>query len=154
MRFIRNQGFSLIELIITISILAIMVGLALPLTRNTIRRERETELKRTLYEVRAAIDKYKEASDRGQIDVKLGTEGYPESLQVLVDGVSIVGSASDKKLKFLRRIPVDPMTNSTEWGQRSYQDDPRSTSWGGQNVFDIYTKSEGIALDGTKYKEW
>jgi general secretion pathway protein G len=138
---------------ITVLVISVLVGLAVPLARNTIKREKEFELHTALREVRTAIDKYKDASDKGLIMVKVDTEGYPENLQVLVDGVQLVGQV-DKKLKLLRRIPKDPMTNSTEWGQRSYQDDPTSSSWGGQNVFDIYTKSEGTALDGSKYKDW
>jgi len=138
---------------ITVLVISVLVGLAVPLARNTIKREKEFELHTALREVRTAIDKYKDASDKGLIMVKVDTEGYPESLQVLVDGVQMVGQV-DKKLKLLRRIPKDPMTNSTEWGQRSYQDDPTSSSWGGQNVFDIHTKSEGTALDGSKYKDW
>lgn len=149
----RIGGFSLIELILTIALISIFAGMAVPLARNTIRREREVELRRALREMRVAIDRYKEASDRGFIQVKLGTEGYPEKLDVLVEGVTMTG-AVDKKLKFLRRIPEDPMTGTAEWGLRAYQDDPASTSWGGQNVFDVYTRSEGIALDGTKYKDW
>ena len=149
----RNRGFTLIELMITVLVISVLVGLAVPLARNTIKREKEFELHSALREVRTAIDKYKDASDKGLIMVKVDTEGYPENLQVLVDGVQLVGQV-DKKLKLLRRIPKDPMTNSTEWGQRSYQDDPTSSSWGGQNVFDIYTKSEGTALDGSKYKDW
>jgi general secretion pathway protein G len=141
-------------LMITVLVISILVGLAVPLARNSIKREKEFELHSALREVRTAIDKYKDASDKGLIMVKVDTEGYPETLQVLVDGVQMVGQV-DKKLKLLRRIPKDPMTNSTEWGQRSYQDDPKtSSSWGGQNVFDIYTKSEGTALDGSKYKDW
>ena len=150
----RNaRGFTLIELIITITIVAILTALAIPLARNTIKREKEVALRQELRELRTAIDKYKDLSDRGFIQVKLGTEGYPESLDVLVDGVQIVG-AVDKKVKFLRRIPQDPMTNSAEWGLRSYQDDPKSLGWGRQNVFDVYTKSDGTALDGKKYKDW
>ena len=149
----RKRGFTLIELMITVLVISVLVGLAVPLARNTIKREKEFELHTALREVRTAIDKYKDASDKGLIMVKVDTEGYPESLQVLVDGVQMVGQL-DKKLKLLRRIPKDPMTNSTEWGQRSYQDDPTSSSWGGQNVFDIHTKSEGTALDGSKYKDW
>ena len=148
-----NQGFTLIELIVTVTILAVLVGLALPLTRNTIKRERETELRQALHEMRIAIDKYKEASDRGQIQQTLEGEGYPAKLEDLVEGVAVVGQV-DKKLKFLRRIPVDPMTNSQDWGMRSTQDDPKSNSWGGQNVFDVYTKSAGTALDGSKYSDW
>jgi general secretion pathway protein G len=153
MKFAHYRGFTLIELMMSVMIISILVGLAVPLARNSIKREKEIELRAALREMRTAIDKYKDASDRGFIMVKVDTEGYPEKLQDLVDGVQMVG-AVDKKLKFLRRIPKDPMTNSTEWGQRSYQDDPKATSWGGQNVFDVYTKSEGTAFDGTKYKEW
>jgi len=152
-RTTRHHGFSLIELIVTVMIISILVGLAVPLARNSIRREKEFALRAALREIRVAIDKYKDASDRGLIMVKVDTEGYPEKLDVLVEGVPMAG-AVDKKLKLLRRIPKDPMTNSTEWGQRSYQDDPKNNSWGGQNVFDVFTKSEGIAFDGTKYKEW
>jgi general secretion pathway protein G len=149
----RERGFTLIELLVTVMILSILVGVAVPLARNSIKRQREIELREDLRLMRTAIDKYKDLSDRGFIMVKVDTEGYPESLQVLVDGVQLVGQV-DKKVKFLRKIPIDPMTNTTEWGQKSYQDDPKATSWGGQNVFDVYTKSEGTAFDGTKYKEW
>jgi general secretion pathway protein G len=150
---LRGQGFTLIELIITVTIISILVGVAIPLARNSIKRQKEFELRADLREMREAIDKFKQFSDQGMIMVKVDTEGYPETLQVLVDGVDLVGQV-DKKLKLLRRIPIDPMTNTTEWGMRSYQDDAKATSWGGQNVFDVYTKSEGTALDGTKYKEW
>ena len=153
MKFVHYRGFTLLELMMSVMIISILVGLAVPLARNSIKREKEIELRSALREMRTAIDKYKDASDRGFIMVKVDTEGYPEKLQDLVDGVQMVG-AVDKKLKFLRRVPKDPMTNSTEWGQRSYQDDPKATSWGGQNVFDVFTKSEGTAFDGTKYNEW
>jgi general secretion pathway protein G len=153
MRISGHRGFTLIELIVSIFIISILVGLALPLAKNSIRREKEFELRAALRDMRIAIDKYKDASDRGFIQMKVDTDGYPETLQVLVDGVQMVGQV-DKKLKFLRKIPVDPMTNKPEWGMRSYQDDPKNTSWGGQDVFDVYTKSEGTAFDGTKYKDW
>jgi general secretion pathway protein G len=149
----KHHGFTLIELIVTVMIVSILAGLAVPLARNSIKRQKEIELHTALREIRTALDKYKDLSDRGFIMTKLDTEGYPEKLEVLVEGVEMVG-AVDKKLKFLRRIPIDPMTNTTDWGKRSYQDDPKATSWGGQNVFDVYTKSEGTAFDGTKYKEW
>lgn len=151
----KARGFTLIELIVTVFILSILVSVAVPLAKNSIQRQREIALREALREMRTAIDKYKDASDRGFIPVKVDTEGYPEKLQVLVDGVDMNGTVG-KKLKFLRRIPIDPMTNSTEWGMRSYQDDPKNNnnSWGGQNVFDIYTKSQGTGLDGTKYKDW
>src|ERR1043166_7095901 len=145
-----SKGFTLIELIVATAILVILTGLAVPLARVSIRREKERELRRDLWEMRDAIDRYKDAADRGAFQIKLGSEGYPPDLQTLVDGVDSNG----KKLRFLRRIPVDPMTGNTEWGMRSMQDDPKSQSWGGQNVFDVFTKSEGTALNGTKYNEW
>jgi len=133
--------------------MSILATAALPLARVTIQREREIELRRELREMRDAIDKYKLASDQNMIEKKLDTEGYPPDLQTLVDGVSLLNTV-DKKIKFLRRIPKDPMTGTADWGLRSYQDDPESTSWGGQNVFNVYTKSTGTALDGSKYSEW
>jgi general secretion pathway protein G len=147
------RGFTLIELILTVTILAIIVGMAIPLARNSVKRQKEQDLRYALREMRVAIDKFKDASDKGQIQVTLDGGGYPAKLQDLVDGVPLVG-AVDKKLKLLRRIPLDPMTNTAEWGMRSVQDDPKAKSWGGQNVFDVYTKSDGTALDGTKYIEW
>jgi general secretion pathway protein G len=150
-------GFTFVELLITSLIVLILAGAAMPLARVTMQRQREIELRRTLRELRTAIDKYKDSVDNGLIagtDVKLGSEGYPADLQVLVDGVAKNGDASGAKLRFLRRIPMDPMTHSTDWGFRSYQDAPDSKNWGGQNVFDVYTKSEGKALDGTTYKDW
>jgi general secretion pathway protein G len=148
----RNQerGVTLVELIVTIAILAILAGAAVPLARTTVRREKERELRRDLWEMRDAIDRYKDAADRGAFQIKVGTEGYPPDLETLVKGIDSNG----KKLRFLRRIPVDPMTGNTEWGMRSMQDEPDSTSWGGQNVFDVYTKAQGTGLDGTKYSEW
>ena len=140
-------------MIVTMTIVAIIAGLAVPLARNAIIRQREVELRRALREIRVAIDRYKEASDLGLIQVTLGTEGYPESLELLVEGVDQIGTV-DRQLKFLRRIPVDPMTDSNQWGLRAYGDDPESTSWGGENVFDVYTRSQATAMDGTSYREW
>jgi general secretion pathway protein G len=133
--------------------MAILVGMALPLARNSIKRERELELRQALHDMRTALDGYKKAADEGKIEVPTDTEGYPQTLDALVDGVQMIGQAG-KNIKFLRKIPTDPMTNSTDWGMRSYQDEANSQSWGGQNVFDVYSKSEGIAFDGTRYKDW
>ena len=132
------------------AILVILTSLAIPMARVTIKRARERELRRDLWEMRDAIDRYKDAADRGAFQIKVGTDGYPPDLDTLVNGVDVGG----KKVRFLRRIPVDPMTGSTDWGLRSMQDDPDSNSWSGDNVFDVYTKSQGTALDGTKYKDW
>lgn len=148
-----KRGFTLIELIATITILSILVGISLPLARNSLKRERERQLHEVLREMRTAIDKYKIESDNGRIEVPTDTEGYPQTLEALVDGVQLIGQAG-KNIKFLRKIPLDPMTNSTDWGLRSYQDEPTSQSWGGQNVFDVYSKSDGVAFDGTRYKDW
>jgi len=144
------RGFTLIELIVATTILIVLTSMAVPLARVTIKREKEHELRRDLWEMRDAIDRYKDAADRNAFQIKVGSEGYPPDLDTLVKGVDVQG----KKLKFLRRIPIDPMTNSTEWGMRSMQDDPDSDSWGGQSVFDVFTKSQGTALDGTHYKDW
>ena len=139
------------ELIVASAILSILTLMALPLARITIQREKEKELRRALWEMRDAIDRYKDAADRQAFQIKLDSGGYPPTLEELVKGVEIQG---DKKVRFLRSIPVDPMTKGKEWGLRSMQDDPDSTSWGGQSVFDVYTKSVGTALDGSKYKDW
>lgn len=141
---------TLVELIVAIAIMAILATAVLPITRTVVKRQREKELRAALWEMRDAIDRYKDTADRGAIQVKLGSEGYPPDLDTLVKGVSV----GDKKVRFLRRIPMDPMTHSTEWGMRSMQDDPTSDSWGGQSVFDVFTKSPGTALDGTKYADW
>jgi general secretion pathway protein G len=145
-----------LELIATATIMLILASAILPLGKVAVVRQREIELRRELRTMRRAIDQYKLAVDQGQIggtDVKLGSEGYPESLETLVKGVRRVGTV-DRKLKFLRRIPVDPMTGSAEWGMRCYQDDPDSTSWCGDNVFDVYSKSTAKGLDGTTYNTW
>jgi general secretion pathway protein G len=145
----RQRGFSLIELIVATAILVILTGLAFPALKFSVKREREHQLREDLWMIRDAIDRYKDAADRGAFVTKLGSENYPPDLDTLVTGVDVAG----KKLKFLRRIPVDPITKQ-EWGMRSMQDDKDSDSWGGQSVFDVYTKSDQTALDGTKYKDW
>src|ERR1700733_13832051 len=145
----RPFGFTFIELIVATAILVILTGLAIPLARVAIKREKERELRSALWELRDAIDRYKDAADRNAFQIKVDSQGYPPDLDTLVKGVDVAG----KKLKFLRKIPVDPMTKD-EWGLRSMQDEKDSTSWGGQNVFDVYTKSDQTALDGTKYKDW
>jgi general secretion pathway protein G len=128
---------------------SVLTGLALPMARVAIKREKERELRQDLWELRDAIDRYKDAADRGAFQMKVGTEGYPPDLETLVNGVDVGG----KKVRFLRRIHKDPMTGE-DWGLRSMQDDPTSDSWGGQNVFDVFTKSRGTGLDGTEYKDW
>jgi general secretion pathway protein G len=144
------RGLTLIELITAVTILILLTGMAIPVARVRIKREKERELRHALWEMRDAIDRYKDAADRGAFQIKLGTEGYPPDLETLVKGVDVQG----KKVRFLRRIPIDPMTGDTEWGMRSMQDDADSTSWGGQNVFDVFSKSTATALDETKYAEW
>jgi len=152
----RSRGVTYLELIATATILMILASAILPMGRVAVQRQREIELRRELRTMRRAIDQYKLAVEQGQIggtDVKLGSEGYPEDLEILVKGVRRVGTV-DRKLKFLRRIPVDPMTSTTEWGLRCYQDDPDSTSWCGDNVWDVYSKSTAKGLDGTTYNTW
>jgi general secretion pathway protein G len=146
-----QQGVTLLELIIVISILLILMGAAVPVVRVSVKREKETDLRRALWEMRSAIDRYKDAADKNAFTIKLGTEGYPPDLDTLVNGVEVAGG---KKIRFLRRIPEDPMTGNKDWGLRSMQDDPQSDSWGGQNVFDVYSKSTGTGLNGIKYKDW
>ena len=146
-----QAGFTLIELIVAATILSILTMMALPLARIGIQREKERQLRAALWEMRDAIDRYKDAADRNAFQTKVDSQGYPPDLDTLVKGVEISGG---KKLRFLRSIPTDPMTNTKEWGLRSMQDDPDSDSWGGQSVFDVYTKSDNVGLDGTKYKEW
>jgi general secretion pathway protein G len=146
---------SLLELIIACFILLILTSAALPVARITVVRQREKELRLNLREMRNAIDHYKDMADRNLIRVELGSEGYPPDLETLVKGVSVGGTgASGHNVRFLRRIPLDPMSGRKEWDMRSIQDDPDSTSWGGKNVFDVHSKSTGTALDGTKYSDW
>jgi general secretion pathway protein G len=144
------RGFTMVELLVAMTILMILTATAVPVMRLTIQRTKERELHRDLWQLRDAIDRYKDAADRGAFQVKVDSQGYPPDLETLVKGVDSNG----KKMRFLRHIPVDPMTGKDEWGLRSIQDDPDSDSWGGGNVFDVYTKSEGTGLDGTKYKMW
>lgn len=146
----REAGLTLVELIVTVAILAILASAAVPVARFQVKREKERELRYDLWQMRTAIDHYKDDADKGVFQIKLDSQGYPPDLDTLVKGVDIQG----KKVRYLRRIPVDPMTNNADWGLRSMQDDPDSDSWGGQSVFDVYTKSDGTALDGTKYKDW
>ncbi len=146
-----ERGFTLMEMIVVITILLILMATAVPVVRVSVKRGREVELRRDLWEMRSAIDRYKDAADKNAFQQKLGSEGYPPDLDTLVNGVEIAGG---KKLRFLRRIPIDPMTGKQDWGLRSMQDDPGSDSWGGQNVFDVYSKSDQTALNGTKYKDW
>jgi general secretion pathway protein G len=151
-----ERGFTFIELVVVTTILLVLASTVMPLAQVTMQRQREAELHRALREMRTALDKFKDAVDQGlipQTELEPANEGYPPDLETLVDGVAMANDASGRKLKFLRRVPIDPMTKE-EWGLRSYQDDPDSTSWGRQNVFDVYTKSEGTALDGTKYRDW
>ena len=145
-----ESGLTLVELIICVAIVAILASAAIPIARFQVKREKERELRRDLWEMREAIDRYKDAADKGAMQIKADSLGYPPDLETLVNGVDI----QDKKVKFLRRIPVDPMTGTTDWGLRSNQDDADSDSFGGQNVFDVHTKSTGTALDGTKYSTW
>ena len=157
MRKVGEAGYTFIEMLVVATIILILASAVMPLAKVTAQRTKEAELYRALREMRTAIDKYKDAADLGQIgslDIKVSSEGYPSELQTLVDGVTAANDATGRKLKFLRKIPVDPMTKGTEWGLRSYQDKPDSTHWGGQNVYDVYTTFEGTALNGTKYKDW
>ncbi len=145
-----ERGLTLVELMVTITILAILAGAAYPIARFQYKRQKERELHYDLWMIRDAIDKYKDAADKGAFQTKVDSQNYPPDLQTLVDGVDVQG----KKLRFLRRIPVDPMTGNAEWGLRSMQDDPDSDSYGGESVFDVYSKSDGTGLDGTKYNTW
>jgi len=145
-----QRGFTLLELVVASSVLVVLSTMAIPLARLTIQRDKERQLRAALWDMRDAIDRYKDAADRGGFQTKVDSQNYPPDLETLVKGVDVQG----KKVRFLRKIPTDPMTGTTEWGLRSMQDDVDSDSWGGQSVFDVYTKSQGEALDGSKYKDW
>ena len=158
---IRNpRGFTLLEIIIVITILSVLTAAAIPMVRNSVKRQREEDLRVALRQLRQAIDRYKDYNDRtqgGAIPLEWKTQsGYPKELKILVDGfipANVVGT-SGAKVRFLRRLPEDPITGNADWGMRSYKDDPGSTSWGGEDVFDVFSKSDGTALNGTKYKDW
>ena len=150
----RGQaGYTLAELVMVAAVMVILAGAALPAVKFTARRTKEMELRHHLRTMREAIDTYKRYSDMGMLPVDVGTEGYPAELEDLVEGVEIAGQI-DRKLKLLRRIPVDPMTGEAEWGKRSFQDEPDSDSWGGENIFDVYSESSGVGLNGVPYREW
>lgn len=153
----ESRGYTFIELLVVTTIILILASAVQPLARVTITRQKEAELRRSLREMRTAIDKFKDAADAQMIpptELRPGSEGYPPTLETLVEGVSVVNDATGRKLKFLRRVPIDPMTGEAEWGMRSYQDRPDSTRWGGQNVYDVYSLSTATALNGTAYNEW
>lgn len=149
----RAHGYTLVELVLVCAVLAILAAVTLPTAKYTRLRMREMELRSALREMRSAIDEHKRYSDAGLVAVEFGTEGYPSDLDVLVEGVEVVGQI-DKKVKFLRRIPIDPMTGDTEWGKRGYEDEPDDATWGGENVFDVYSLAEGVGLNGVPYSEW
>jgi len=151
----NRKGLTLIELIVAFTIMLLLTTMAVPMARGRVRREKERALRNAIREIDAAIDKYKDACDGGKLGIqKADNQCYPESLEILVEGVKGSGANADTKIKFLRRIPMDPMTKSTDWGKRSMQDDPKSNGWGGQNVFAVYTKSSDKALDGSAYADW
>jgi general secretion pathway protein G len=151
----NRKGLTLIELIVAFTIMMLLTTMAVPMARGRVRREKERGLRNAIREIDAAIDKYKDACDGGKLGIqKADNQCYPESLEILVEGVKGSGANADTKIKFLRRIPTDPMTKTTDWGKRSMQDDPKSNGWGGQNVFSVYTKSNDKALDGSAYADW
>ncbi len=156
--FAKKRGFTLVEMLVTLTILAIMAAVTIPLAKTAVKREKEISLRRNLRMMREAIDSYKKLADENRIVVGKETEGYPPDLETLVKGAEVrsnkEGEDTTRIIKFLRRIPIDPMTNSYDWGLRSFQDDLDSDIWGGENVYDVYTKSPGIALDGSKYRDW
>jgi len=153
----RQRGYTFVEIAVVAAIVAVLASAALPLASVTMKRTREIELRRNLREIRTAIDKFKDAADQKLIspnDIDNDADGYPPTLQILVDGVTPANDTSGRKLRYLRRIPIDPMTHTAEWGLRSSRDQPESRAWGGQNVYDVYTTFEGRALDGTNYRDW
>ena len=152
-RATRRDGFTMVELTIVCALIMILTAMVIPVSRYAVQRQKELELRYDLRLVRNAIDKYKQYSDAGLLPIDLGTEGYPKTLDVMVDGVNQIGQIN-KKLKFLRRVPVDPMTGKAEWGMRSLQDDAKSTDWGGQDVYDVYSLSSGRAIDKSYYRDW
>lgn len=149
----RQRGYTLVELVIVCVTLTVLAGISMPVVKFTVKRSKEMELRTALREMRAAIDEFKRYSDSGLLPIELGTDGYPKELELLVEGVDVIGQI-DRKVKFLRRIPIDPMTGKDEWGLRSYQDDWDATSWGGENVYDVYSLSEGVGLNGVPYTLW
>jgi general secretion pathway protein G len=156
-RGVADRGFTFVELVVVTTILLVLASTAIPMARVVTRRRKEAELRQALREMRTAIDRFKDAVDQGLIatsEVEAGHEGYPPDLDVLVEGVSVVGDATERELRFLRRVPVDPMTGEAEWGLRSYLDEPDARSWGGDSVFDVRSLSEGTALDGSPYRDW
>jgi general secretion pathway protein G len=152
-RWLRQGGYTLAELVMVCAVMVVLAGVAMPIVKHTSKRIKEDELRQALRELRFAIDEHKRFSDAGLIPVELGTDGYPKELEILVEGVDLVGQV-DRKMKFLRRIPMDPMTGEREWGLRSYQDDPDSFSWGGENVYDVHSLSQGVGINGVSYREW
>lgn len=150
----KQRGLTLIELIVAFTIMMLLTAMAVPMAKGKVRREKERDLRLALAEMRRAVDKYKDLADAQQIQVKVGTEGYPETLDMLVEGVKLANKADGSTIRLLRRIPKDPFTGKNEWGMRSVQDDPKSQAWGGQNVFDVYSKTMEKAADGTAYAEW
>jgi general secretion pathway protein G len=149
----REAGYTLAELVMVAAVMATLALTALPVVKYTAKRSKEAELRQALRQMRNAVDEYKRYADSGLIPVDLGTDGYPAELEILVEGVELVGQI-DKKHKFLRRIPIDPMTGTDEWGLRSYQDEWDTDSWGGEDVFDVYSLSEGTGLNGVPYRKW
>jgi general secretion pathway protein G len=162
--FVHRRGFTLVELLVTLTVLAILAAAIMPIAETAVKRDKEVSLRRALREIREAIDAYKKLADEKKFEIEEDSEGYPPDLETLVKGVEVLaadnpekeGGKSDEKkiVRFLRRIPVDPMTGTVDWGFRSYQDEPESDTWGEENVYDVYTKSKAKALDGSKYRDW